>query len=96
MLSKKWLLLLILVSLLLITGCIPGDGSSTQNEPAGFFSGIWHGWIAPLSLILEFFKPEIRIYEKVNSGVWYDLGFYIAAIGGFGGIAFVREKTKKK
>ena len=94
--DKTYLLIGVLVGLLLISGCVPGDGSSTSADPAGFFSGIWHGWIAPISLIWGFFNPSIRVYETVNSGWWYDLGFYVAIIGGFGGISFLRKHSNKK
>ncbi len=89
--------IIILISILfVITACAPGGGSSTIEDPAGFFMGIWHGWIAPISLIVSFFNPEIRIYEIVNSGWWYDLGFYIAIISGFGGISLFRKKSKSE
>ncbi|MFC1561644.1 hypothetical protein ACFL6I_03605 [candidate division KSB1 bacterium] len=80
---------------LIASGCVPGDGARTPGDPAGFFSGIWHGWIAPVSLIWGFFNPMIRLYEQYNSGWWYDFGFYIAIIGGFGGISLVRKRSKK-
>jgi hypothetical protein len=78
-----------------ITGCFPGGSTYSAQEPAGFFSGVWHGWIAPVSLIVGFFKSDIRIYEPVNTGWWYDLGFYIAVIAGFGGVALSRKQAKK-
>jgi hypothetical protein len=77
-----------------IAGCVPGGGVFHQNNPAGFFSGIWHGWIAPVSLIIGLFDNSIRIYEVNNSGFWYDLGFYMAIISGFGGLSFTRKKLK--
>ncbi len=77
-----------------LNGCFPGGGTYSTNEPAGFFSGIWHGWIAPVSLIVGIFKDGVRIYEPYNSGWWYDLGFYIAVIAGFGGIALSRRGKK--
>jgi hypothetical protein len=83
------------VLLLFVSGCVPGDGSSSPGNPSGFFSGIWHGWIAPVSLIWGYFNDSIRLYEKFNTGWWYDFGFYIALIGGFGGISFIRRKSKK-
>jgi hypothetical protein len=67
---------------------------NTSDNPAGFFWGIWHGWLAPISLIVGFFADHIRVYETNNIGWWYDLGFYIAVISGFGDISLSR-KTKK-
>jgi hypothetical protein len=78
-----------------LSGCFPGGGYSPA-EPAGFFSGVWHGWIAPLSLIVGIFKDGVRIYEPNNSGWWYDLGFYVAVIAGFGGIALFRKGRKHR
>ena len=87
------LMLFLIISL---TGCVPGDGKNTVDDPAGFFWGVWHGWVAPISLIVGLFKEDIRIYEIYNNGWWYDLGFYIAIISGFGGISLSRRKEKYK
>lgn len=81
--------------ILLLTGCLPGDGRNTEERPAGFLWGIWHGWMAPVSLVFGLFRSHIRIYETANTGWWYDLGFYIAVIGGFGSIELVRRKKKE-
>ncbi len=96
--KKKNFLLCILAAtiLLVVTGCVPGDGTYTSSSPAGFFGGIWHGWIAPISLILGFFKKNIRIYEIVNTGWGYDFGFYIAIISGFGGLSLFRKKSSDR
>ncbi len=72
---------------------MPGDGTHTPEKPAGFLWGIWHGWIAPVSLIIGLFKKNVRIYEVMNKGWWYDLGFYMAVISGFGGLNLVRRKS---
>ena len=93
MIKYRFALVLIFVVLcLLLTGCIPGDGDHTSDKPAGFFWGIWHGWIAPISLIYGLFNDSIRVYETVNSGWWYDFGFYIAIISGFGGLSLLRKQ----
>ena len=76
------------------SGCFPGGNAYTPQQPAGFFSGVWHGWIAPLSLIVGIFNNDIRVYEPFNTGWWYDFGFYIAVISGFGGVAFSRKRRK--
>ena len=79
-----------------LSGCFPGGPTYSSQEPAGFFAGVWHGWIAPISLIVGLFKDGIRVYEPFNTGWWYDFGFYIAVISGFGSIALTRKHTKSR
>ncbi len=86
--------LLLALSLLLIS-CLPGTIITKQAAPAGFFLGIWHGWVAPISLIVGIFDPSIRIYETVNTGWLYDFGFYIAIISGFGGLSLARRRSAR-
>jgi hypothetical protein len=88
--------LIVTLCCLLLAGCVPGSGSYDRISPAGFFSGVWHGWIAPVSLIIGIFDKSIRIYEPNNVGWLYDLGFYIAIIGGFGGINLTRTRLKQR
>lgn len=97
--TLRYILVAVLLTamlLFLLSGCIPGDGASSSSDPAGFFSGIWHGWIAPISLVVSLFSKNIRIYEPFNTGFWYDFGFYMAIISGFGGLTLSRRKKKKK
>lgn len=90
---KRTVLILILVSsALVLTGCLPGDGRHSERDRAGLVWGVWHGWIAPISLFFGAFRSDIRVYEVHNVGWWYDLGFYAAVISGFGGLSLVRKK----
>jgi hypothetical protein len=91
-----FILLLAAALALALSGCFPGTSAYGPKEPAGFFSGIWHGWIAPVSLIVGLFRPDVRIYEVYNTGWPYDCGFYIAVIAGFGGVALSRKKRRPK
>ena len=93
--AKQLICMLVLIVLISLAGCVPGDGKHTAANPAGFFWGIWHGWIAPISLIWGLFDSAIRLYEPHNTGWWYDAGFYIAVISGFGGISLSRRKRSK-
>lgn len=87
----------LILAALFLQSCMPGGASTSAEEPAGFFMGVWHGWIAPISLLWSLLVDDtVRIYEVYNTGWWYDLGFYIAIIGGFGGIALSRNKKKKE
>ncbi|PKN73818.1 MAG: hypothetical protein CVU50_01125 [Candidatus Cloacimonetes bacterium HGW-Cloacimonetes-3] len=90
----KLMIICCLVILLLLSACAPGLNDRSPERPAGFFWGIWHGWIAPVSLILSLFVSEVSIYEVNNTGFWYDLGFYLAVVGGFGSLAYSRRKKK--
>jgi len=74
-----------LLCLVLLASCLPGDGRNSGAKPAGFFMGVWHGIVAPVSLIIQLFKPSIRLYEVNNTGFWYDLGFWLALASGTGG-----------
>lgn len=45
-------------------------------------AGLWHGIIAPITLVISFFNADVNMYEVHNAGPEYDLGFLI-------GVAFV-------
>ncbi len=81
---------------LLLSSCLPGTLTTPDDKPAGFFLGIWHGWIAPISLIVGIFDHSVRIYEIHNAGWSYDFGYYIAIISGFGGLSLARRKSRRR
>lgn len=93
---RAMLIVCLAVLLLLLVGCVPGDGEATSAEPAGFFWGIWHGLITPVTLIWSFFDSDVRIYEVANSGWWYDFGFMIgvSAVAGGGGSTATRNRSR--
>lgn len=93
---NRWKAIVVIISMatILLAGCFPGGAQYTSHRPAGFFSGVWHGWIAPLSLIVGLFNPTVRVYEPSNTGWWYDFGFYMAIISGFGGLSLFRRHRK--
>jgi len=96
MLKRLLKICLILLFCLVLASCAAGTSEYIDN-PAGFFSGVWHGWIAPFSIAWHFlFDPEVRIYETRNDGIWYDVGFYFAVISGFGSLSLTRSKKKRK
>lgn len=53
------------------------QGQYSVYEPAGFFSGIWHGLLAPWSLIARWFIDGVEMYAIPNTGWFYDLGFLL-------------------
>ena len=57
---------------------LAGD-SYYLEKSAGFFSGLVHGILAPIPLILGLFI-KINMYELNNSGWWYDFGFLLGLL----------------
>jgi hypothetical protein len=56
--------------------------TDTTGRISGFVQGLWHGIIAPVSVVGSFFNPAMQMYEVHNNGRDYNLGFLI-------GVAFV-------
>ncbi len=67
---------------------VAGPNSKYQQpgaRPAGFWAGLWHGLISPITFWVSLFSPNVRIYEANNRGRLYDFGFLIGVSGAFGG-----------
>jgi hypothetical protein len=59
-------------------------------QPSGFWAGLWHGIIAPITFIVSLFASEVSIYETNNNGRWYEFGFMLG-IGAYAGNEQVRN-----
>jgi len=75
---------LLLVVILLLAGCAPGPNQlektpDEKGKVAGFWKGLWHGLISPITFIISLFNRNVRIYEVHNSGNWYNFGFVLGA-----------------
>ena len=75
-------LCLILLTLLLVTlaACVArphgsGNSAGLEGRPAGFWLGLWHGFIAPFTLFVSLFDHTIGVFETHNNGLWYVFGF---------------------
>ncbi|MBU4335119.1 MAG: hypothetical protein KJ548_00960 [Actinobacteria bacterium] len=68
-------------------GANPDVGSAPpgQEAPAGFWLGLWHGIILPISVVVSFFTDTVSPYEVYNNGNWYDFGFVFGISLVFGG-----------
>jgi len=67
---------------------IAGSGSKYQltgAKPAGFWAGVWHGMVSPITFVISLFNPRVRVYETNNRGRRYDFGFLIGISAAFGG-----------
>lgn len=81
---------LLVITLLTLTACAAGvnqlEGSEDpEGEVVGFWRGLWHGFISPLTFIISIFNQNVGIYEVHNNGTWYDFGFLLGASIIFGG-----------
>jgi hypothetical protein len=59
-----------------------------SGRVAGFGTGLWHGLISLVTLVLSFMNPDIQMYEVHNNGPLYNLGFLVGAILVFGFLGF--------
>lgn len=90
----------VLIVLLLIVLIFSGCTNKEEVEPClegikyNFWGGLWHGIIAPIDLILMFFRDDITVYAQNNNGVWYALGFLIGS-GGWGMLGGHSSKKKR-
>jgi hypothetical protein len=48
-----------------------------QGRVARAGAGLWHGIIAPVTLVISFFNSDVHMYEVHNAGGEYDLGFLL-------------------
>ena len=80
------------VLLLMLTSCAPGANVQQgtvdpTGEIAGFWLGLWHGVIAPITFVISLFSDNVNVYEIYNNGNWYNFGFVLGAgvlLGGGG------------
>jgi hypothetical protein len=81
------------IALLALTACVAGSQASQHAATGGPLSqlllGLWHGVIAPVTLIVEIINRSaprllpwtVRLYEAKGTGVLYDVGFYLGLAG---------------
>lgn len=93
---------IVILLIFVLASCAPGPNDlektpDSEGKVSGFWKGIWHGFIAPITFIISIFSRSVRLYEVHNSGFWYNLGFVLGA-GLFlqGGILGSRKACKRK
>jgi hypothetical protein len=89
---KSPLAVMVLVLLLAtaLAGCVASPNSfkgtpRSSGTVAGFWLGMWHGFIAPFMFVASLFKPNLAIYEAHNNGAWYNFGYLFGLACFFGG-----------
>ena len=94
--------LAVIAVLLLSAGCAP-EGHDLKlvadisgQKPAGFWLGLWHGIIFPITFIISLFNEKVGVYELFNSGKLYNFGFILGLFASIGGMAKNSVKSKHK
>jgi len=83
-------LILVLLLLAVSAGCVPGPNimkgaPGAKASVAGFWLGLWQGFIAPFVFVISLFKSDLNIYEVHNNGAWYNFGYLFGLSCFFGG-----------
>ena len=79
----RWLIVVVL-AVIFLTSCAPGN-VKFDTDPAGFWMGLWHGFISLITFIISLFNDKVTIYEVSNSGWPYNLGFILGIMIFYGG-----------
>jgi hypothetical protein len=87
---RSTMILAIVIGALILTACVAGANpevgvAAADGDTAGFFLGLWHGFISPVTFFISLFTDNVSLYEVHNNGNWYDFGFVLGAGILFGG-----------
>lgn len=98
---RHTLFLFLLLGLFFLSGCAPEanpsvDLANADGDTAGFWMGIWHGMIAPITFLISLFSDKVGIYEVFNSGGWYNFGFMLGLSCSLGGSGFGGSRASRR
>jgi hypothetical protein len=83
---------------LTLAACAAGPNTAAAAsgpDAAGFWLGLWHGVILPITFIVSLFRSGVGIYEIHNDGAWYDFGFVVGALVVFSGPLSSRRRRAR-
>jgi hypothetical protein len=69
------------------------NSENMDGKVAGFWQGLWHGFIVPFTFLLSLFKEDVGVYELHNNGAWYNFGFTLGTIMSFSGGSNMAKKS---
>lgn len=78
-------------ALLLLASCAGPSELAGHPDAAGATAGFWrgllHGILAPITFLVSLFTDRVSMYEVHNAGAWYDFGFLVGLCAVLGGAA---------
>lgn len=79
--NKNVLYLILGVVALSLVGCADPQfvEKCVIGHTYGFWGGLWHGLVLPISFFGQLFSDEIAMYAVNNNGGWYNFGFWLGA-----------------
>lgn len=91
-------ILMLVILTLVFMACAESQSVSEciEGKTYGFWSGLWHGIIAPITFVISLFKDEVAMYAINNNGAWYNFGFLIGAVCIAGGSSKASCSKKRK
>ena len=98
--KKIMLSLLVIILIVVLSGCadLVQYQYSKEIQQVGFWYGVWHGMIMPLSFVISLFNDQVAIYAVYNNGAWYNFGFFLGlsmSIGGGSSASSRKVKFRK-
>jgi hypothetical protein len=93
--------LAVAVVALLLVSCAGGPNplvgaADPDGVVAGFWRGLWHGVISPVTFVVSLFTSQVHLYEVHNNGGWYDLGFLMGITSVHGGGQAARSRPWRR
>lgn len=78
---------------ILLTSCVAHQHEVPKGELIyGFWFGLWHGIISPITFIISLFNDKVVVWETHNNGGWYTFGFLLGVGTLTGGATKSSEK----
>lgn len=95
------IVILAALALLTFAGCAAGpneliNSAGPHGETAGFWLGLWHGIIAPITFIISLFNAKVGVFDVHNNGGWYTFGFLLGVSMSFGGGGRGTKRASKR
>jgi hypothetical protein len=90
---------LLIAAALVLAGCAAGPNDVATvgtTDTAGFWLGLWHGVISPVTFVISLFSSGVNVYEVHNNGNWYNFGFMLGIAIIFSGGAGSGRRSRRQ